>query len=455
MDSSLRSLLLPLAAALAVLLSATAAFATVTVTVSTPANNATVTSPVHVAASATTNAAGAVVTGWHIYVDSVDAYGTSGPTSSIDQNIPMNAGDRQVIVRAWDSTGAFGSQTLTLHVIQGSSSYQNNIDATAQWTATSSTASDGAILYTADKIVPYYSNLGAIGLTKTPAYYANVKAWMQWYLNHLNWPDKWGIYGTVYDYDVAANGAETSTNDADSTDSYAATFLSLAWAYYQTGNATAQAYVKTLDYQLDVIGGVLVQTQQADGLTWAKPDYKVKYLMDNCEVYKGLSDLASLYQNAFNDSTKASYYSAHASQVLQGIESELWNAAANDYYTDKDEAGGKGTVNWSTWYPDATSQLFPVLNGVIDPSSSRANQLYYTQLNGAFPNWPTLGFSDSFPWALVSDAAALMGDSGRVNTYVTTIQNRYVSQGFPWTWYCAESGWFIRVNNYMLGRRPL
>jgi hypothetical protein len=451
MKLSLRSLLLLLAAWL---FSAAAAFATVTVTVSTPANNATVTSPVRIAASATTNAAGAVVTGWHIYVDSVDAYGTSGPTSSIDQNIPMNPGDRQVIVRAWDSTGAFGSQTLTLHVSTGSSSYQNNVDATARWTATSSTASDGAILYTPQMIMPYYSNLAAIGLTKTPAYYSNVKSWMQWYLNHLNWPDKWGIYGTVYDYNVASDGTETATNDADSTDSYAATFLSLAWAYYQTGDPAAQAYVKTLDYQLDVIGGVIVQTQQSDGLTWAKPDYKIKYLMDNCEVYKGLSDLASLYQNGFNNPTKAAYYSAHASQALQGIESELWNAAANDYYTNKDEAGGKGTANWSTWYPDATSQLFPVLHGVIDPSGSRAAQLY-SHFNSAFPNWPTLGFSDSFPWALVSDAAALMGDNGRVNTYITTIQNRYVSQGFPWTWYCAESGWFIRVNSYLLGRRPL
>jgi len=39
-----------------------------------------------------------------------------------------------------------------------------------------------------------------------------------------------GFYGTVYDYDYA-NGIETSHNNADSTDSYAGTFLSLAWAY--------------------------------------------------------------------------------------------------------------------------------------------------------------------------------------------------------------------------------
>ncbi|HEY0556895.1 MAG TPA: hypothetical protein VGG20_21740 [Thermoanaerobaculia bacterium] len=430
-------------------LSASAALGTVTVTVGTPADSSTLTSPVRITASATTSSPGAQVTGWHIYVDSNDAYGTSGPTSAIDQTVALSTGDRTVVVRAWDSTGAFGSQTMTLHVT-AASAYQSNMDATAAWIANSSTAGDGAILYGTAKIVPYWSNLAALGLTRTPAYLPNVQAWMEWYLNHLNWPDKWGIYGTVYDYDVAANGTETSTGNADSTDSYAATFLSLARAYYQTGDANAQAYVSTLDYQLDVIGGVIVQTQQSDGLTWAKPDYQIKYLMDNCEVYRGLSDLASLYQTAFNEPAKASYYSARAAAVLQGIESMLWNPSANSYFP----YAGAPAANWSTWYPDATSQLFPVLFGVIDPAGSRAAGLY-SQFNTAFPNWPTLGIPDSFPWVLVSDAAALMGDTGRVDTYIATIQDRYVSQGFPWPWYDAEAGWFIRVNSYRLGNRPL
>lgn len=101
---------------LAVLLVAVAApaLATVTVTVSSPANNATVPSTFNVVASATTNASGAQVTGWYIYVDSVAAWNTSGPTSSINASVTMSTGTHTVLVRAWDSTGAFGSQTLTL-----------------------------------------------------------------------------------------------------------------------------------------------------------------------------------------------------------------------------------------------------------------------------------------------------------------------------------------------------
>ena len=59
---------------LASLLTASAAFATVTVTVSSPANNSTVPTTLNFVASATTDASGARVTGWFIYVDSVAAF---------------------------------------------------------------------------------------------------------------------------------------------------------------------------------------------------------------------------------------------------------------------------------------------------------------------------------------------------------------------------------------------
>src|SRR5438309_8811545 len=103
-----------------------------------------------------------------------------------------------------------------------------------------------------------------------------------------------GLACTIYDFKVSGS-TETPTNDADSTDSYAATFLSLAWAYWKTGDPNARAYIQTLKYPLDCIGGVIVQTKQPNGLTWAKPDYQIQYLMDNCEVYRGLRDLANIF----------------------------------------------------------------------------------------------------------------------------------------------------------------
>jgi hypothetical protein len=328
------------------------------------------------------------------------------------------------------------------------SPYAANLSAAATWLRTNSVAPDGAILYGASLINPYYANIAAIGLAHDPASYATVQNWMKWYIAHLNWPDQWGLYGTTYDYNYS-NGNETSTNNADSTDSYAATFLSLAQAYYQTGDAAAQSYVRSIQSQLDSIGGVLIQTQQSDGLTWSKPSYQIKYLMDNCEAYRGLRDLASLFQNAFGNSAKASYYNAAADSMLQGINSMWVNGSWAVY---KDNGGNLAAPNMGKWYPDATSQLFPVLMGVAMPSDSRSTQVY-ANLNNAWPGWPSLSYNsqDPFPWVLVGDAATIMGDTARVNTFLQSLQGKFVNNGFPWPWYDAEAGWFMQINGHLLG----
>src|SRR5436309_14467175 len=93
---------------LAVLLLAVAApaLATVTATVSSPANNANVPTTFNVVASATTNAGGAQVTGWHIYVDSNDVYATPGPTRTRTTAITASAASHTARGRACESTGS-------------------------------------------------------------------------------------------------------------------------------------------------------------------------------------------------------------------------------------------------------------------------------------------------------------------------------------------------------------
>jgi hypothetical protein len=85
------------------------------VTVTSPSNNATVNSPVTIAANASSSNQ---ITGWHIYVDSADSF-TAGAVNSISAGVNMSSGTHTVIVRAWDSTGTFGDQTLTLSVGSG------------------------------------------------------------------------------------------------------------------------------------------------------------------------------------------------------------------------------------------------------------------------------------------------------------------------------------------------
>jgi hypothetical protein len=82
--------------------------AQVTVSVSAPLANATGSSPIHIHATASSSKS---ITGWQVYLDSADVY--SGPANStIDTNVSASYGQHQIVVRAWDATGAYGSQTL-------------------------------------------------------------------------------------------------------------------------------------------------------------------------------------------------------------------------------------------------------------------------------------------------------------------------------------------------------
>jgi len=415
------------------------------VQITSPSAGAGVGSPVQFIASASAPT-GRTIASMRIYVDRQSAYTVNA--SNLNTSLALSEGRHSINLQATDNAGAIYAKTMSISVKSGSTSqYQDDFNATSNWLSQSS-APDGALLYTPQQIDPYFANIAAIGMTKDPNRMPQVLAWMNWYTNHLNWPDKWGLYGTTYNYTIS-NGVETSTKDADSTDSYAATFLTLAWNAWENGDSNARAYISSLSYQLDVIGGVLVQTQQSDGLTWAKPDYQIKYLMDNCEGYRGLRDLASLFQ-AMGSPAKASYYTAAANSMLNGILGMWMNgkwAVYKDYY------GNFIAPNMKTWYADATAQVFPVLLGVVSSSDTRAQESY-AAFNAAWPGWPMLSFNaqDPFPWCLVVDAAAAMGDNARVATYINSIQASYVDKNLPWPFYIAEGGWFMRANSYMLGK---
>lgn len=306
-------------------------------------------------------------------------------------------------------------------------------------------APSGALLYTTERINPYYANLAAIGLTKDPTRYVQIENWMRWYVAHLNKTDRWGVGGTMYDYNIV-NGVEVSSGNADSTDSYAATFLSLAYHYFATGNPAAQSYVRSIAPQLELIASVLVKTQQSDGLTWAKPDYQIKYLMDNAEVFRGLADASTLF-GSMGDTTRQAYYGTLATNCQRGV----WNMWMGSYWAVyKDGIGRLIGPNMANWYPDATAQMFPVLYGAVTGTDGRA-QTAYALLNKTWPGWPQLSFNaqDPFPWVIVPAAAAVMGDKTRVNTYATSARSKWIDKGFPWTWYSMEAGWYLRVASYM------
>lgn len=93
--------------------SATLAFATVTVT--SPANNATVTSPVHYVATATATSCTKGVASMGIYVNNKLTYVVNG--ASLNTQISLSAGAENTVVQEWDNCGGATTTTINLTVV--------------------------------------------------------------------------------------------------------------------------------------------------------------------------------------------------------------------------------------------------------------------------------------------------------------------------------------------------
>jgi hypothetical protein len=302
---------------------------------------------------------------------------------------------------------------------------------------------DGAILYMSTRVDPYFANIAAIGAIRGGVDLLDVKRWMQWYVAHSSDPNPWRIPGAITDYDVTADGTLRTSGEADSVDSYAATFISLAATAWRVGDAPLRAYVAGIRSDIERIASAMDAVSDNDGLTWALPNYRLKYLMDNSEVYRGLSDLTTLRAQAFGDLAGAARASSHALHVQAAIRTRYWDAKRGLFALALDDIGAKVWPKAGDFMEDGTSQLFPILHGVIEPTSPQA-QIAYRRFSEAFPDWPTLEKPDTFPWASVAFVALQMNDVSRARTFATTVQKRYAPE-FAYPWYCAESGWYVRV----------
>jgi hypothetical protein len=304
---------------------------------------------------------------------------------------------------------------------------------------------DGAFTMSADrgtqgyKIVPYFSNIAARALLEnpTPAVIAAVKNWMTWYMAHLN------TDGSVYDY-YASNytGSVTynSTSDFDSIDSYAATFMTLAKRLCDVSPSDKTWLANNYSAQLILIGNALTLVRETDGLTIAKPSYQVEYTMDNSEVNEGMTDMVWLSQNVITGGDPA-YWQTLLTSNTQAIETDLWNTSNSRYFMYK----GGPVANWSTFYADATCQLYPIWCGVIQPDSQRAQALWHT-FNASYPNWQTGQIYDTggYPWTVLSYTAAVMNDKARADSYLGYVQT-FIDEGKQPTtnWYNLEAAFVI------------
>ncbi|MBE7020813.1 MAG: hypothetical protein E7411_05220 [Ruminococcaceae bacterium] len=298
-------------------------------------------------------------------------------------------------------------------------------------------------------IEPYFVNLGCLGLLDIPNEEAvtAVKKWIDWYIRHINRePDKYGIKGTIYTRQVNADDYNDyrSTDDYSASDSRGTTFLILVEKLYEvTGD---KEYFKSLKADLELILDSAIFTMRDDGLTDAKNQegHYTKYLQDNIQVLMGLRAITRLEKEVFEDEPKAAHYGALAEKSYKGIEG-MWMEDKGEYiyYITPNKTR---LCDWTVFYGDAASEVFPILYDALSPESERAIHLY-KRFNSEQPKRVVRPKETDFPWMATSIISGKMGDILRANEHLATMKERYMDTGRSWPWYIFESGNSIRGAN--------
>jgi hypothetical protein len=283
---------------------------------------------------------------------------------------------------------------------------------------------DGAIATYLDHaaIWPYLSNYAAMGLVEATRragdrrYLHAAWRWLAWYQAHQD------PRGFITDY-RRSGAVMVSTGDMDSTDAYAGTFLLAARAALRASGDTAR--LVTLRRGIGLAVRAIEATQDRDGLTWAKPSWRVKYLMDQAETYAGLR-AASELALALGDPALASRARDDAERMHAGV-AALWNPATGAYDWAKHDTGARQPTNWRVLYPDALQQVWAVAFGLVDPE--RAAGLV-ARFDAAQPRWDRPMATAVYDngrravgyWALVGWAYARIGRPQRAQAAAARIR---------------------------------
>jgi hypothetical protein len=305
---------------------------------------------------------------------------------------------------------------------------------------------DGAISNYVDRkaIWPYLANYAAVGLARAAEithdgrYTDAAWRWLRWYQAHQD------ASGFVTDYQVTA-GSEVSTG-MDSTDAYAGTFLFAVRATWEATRDRSQ--LRALLPGIAAAVAAIEATQDSDGLTWAKPTWHVKYLMDEAEAYAGLQAATGMARTLDDSRLKTSAASA-AARLRTGT-ARLWNHRLGAYDWAVHADGARHPTSWSVLYPDAMEQVWPVAFGLV--TGVRARYLM-GRFAAAQPNWdlPTaLARFDSGPapvgyWAVPAWAFARIGDLAGAGTALGRIRTSALAIGRAWPFTPSDAGQLLAV----------
>jgi hypothetical protein len=284
------------------------------------------------------------------------------------------------------------------------------------------------------RIDPYLGNFGALGLARAADVTGDVRyadaaqAHLEWYVSAMD------DSNMVYDHQREGE-LYLPTTDLDSTDGYAGTFLLAVSELSVPAGDTARAQALHEGVRRAVAS--LAMTQQPDGMTWAKPDYKAKYLMDQAEAYSGLLGAVQVAE-LLGDEPLAAEARTRAERLRTGVEG-LWQPGSGSYDWALHEDGTR-VPSGGAFYPDAASQLWAVAFGLVPPERQRA--LVDASVN-AHPDWVEPGSAtttSTMYWPVVSWALAASGQGPEARTSVAAVLDAADANGRLWPWNTGTSG---------------
>lgn len=325
---------------------------------------------------------------------------------------------------------------------------------------------DGLILYSqwdegqtaqSQVVVPYFSSIAALGLlsgTVTKAQAESVRRYLLWYMEHLNTETQDPVNGdgTIYDYRVTlenGNISTESTGDYDSVDSYAALFLMVADGY---GNKIDRQLLTEHREAVIRVADALLRTIQENGLSYAKAQYPIQYLMDNAEVYAGLRAGARLLKDIAPDTSYSEALDKAADRLQTAFEKQFWDPDTGFYKIGlTEESSALECDAWNEFYPDSIAQLFPACFSVTDVKSPRAESLYQDFCR----EWDWENFEhqlsgeSTFYWCVLAYIAAVQNDEDRLQDFLQNYEELLHQNSRSYPLYTGDAGWVALACGYM------
>ncbi|MBI4026886.1 MAG: hypothetical protein HY360_18015 [Verrucomicrobia bacterium] len=223
--------------------------------------------------------------------------------------------------------------------------------------------------------VPYFANIAAMGLLaahtiqSSPEDLQRVERWLNWYANHQE-PD-----GIIYDQEGTVEKYSVNFK-FDASDSYASTYLQTLWRYWQVKRDSAMRD-RCLPAATRALTAIQAVTDRRDGLTFAKPEYPIKFLMDNLEVCMGLEE-GALFFDALHAPQQARQARYMLSVCKDGLR-QFWSPEKGFFAWGMD-AFGFATFGFKEPYPDGLINLFAASH-LTSPPAGLWEKLKETFLN--------------------------------------------------------------------------